>query len=111
GAAGAAPAAAAPAFGTGGMMAVITNLTAGYLRKNGIPYSENAVVTEYFDRVPGPGNEQWLVIKTIVDDPAYLAQAYITSSHFKLEPDGSKWKPTPCEVDPPLIPGNSQSIR
>src|SRR3990170_1881390 len=110
GAAPAAPAAgavAAPAFGTGGMMAVITNLTAVYLRKNGVPYSENAVVTEYFDRVPGPGDAQWLVIKTIVDDPAYLAQQYITSTHFKLEPDASKWRPTPCEVDPPLIPGRS----
>jgi hypothetical protein len=112
GAAGGAPGGAgAPAFGTGGMTAVITNLSAGYLRKNGVPYSENAVVTEYFDRVPGPATAQWLVIKTIVDDPAFLAQAYITSSHFKLEPDGSKWRPTPCEVDPPLIPGRSQTLR
>jgi hypothetical protein len=81
------------------------------LRKNGVPYSESAVVTEYFDRLPGPANAQWLVVKTIVDDPAFLAQAYITSSHFKLEPDGSKWHPTPCEVDPPLIPGRSQTLR
>ena len=102
---------AAPAFGAGGVSAVITNLSAGYLRKNGVPYSENAVVTEYIDRVPGPGNTQWLVVKTIVDDPAYLAQPYITSAHFKLEPDASKWRPTPCEVDPPLIAGRSQSIR
>ena len=113
GAAAAAPAGGggAPAFGTGGIMATLTNLNAGYLRKNGVPYSENAVVTEYLDRVPGPGNAQWLVIKTIVDDPTYLAQAYITSSHFKQEPDGSKWQPSPCQVAPPLMPGRSQSIR
>ena len=92
-------------------MATITNVTAGYLRKNGVPYSENAVVTEYLDRVPGAGNDQWLVIKTIVDDPTYLAQPYITSSHFKQEPDGAKWQPTPCHIAPPLLPGHSQSIR
>jgi hypothetical protein len=107
---GAAPLAGA-AYGTGGLLVTFTNLTAGYFRKNGVPYSENAVVTKYIDRVPGPGTDQWLVIKTIVDDPAYLAQAYNTSSHFRLEPDGSKWRPTPCEVDPPLVPGRSQTLR
>src|SRR5690242_16155896 len=35
-----------------------TNLRAGYLRKNGVPYSENAAVTEYFDIAPIPGGGQ-----------------------------------------------------
>ena len=34
---------------------------------------------------------------TVVDDPRYLNQPFITSTHFKREPDGSKWSPTPCE--------------
>lgn len=93
-----------PAFGTGGMKVITTHLRDGYLRKNGVPYSQNAIVTEYFDRVPGPDNAQWLIVKTIVEDPTYLAQPYITSAHFMLEPDGSKWRPTPCEIDPPLAP-------
>ena len=74
---------------------VTTNLRAGYLRKNGVPYSENAVVTEYFDRLKSAGSE-WLTVVTVVDDPKYLTQPFITSSHFKREPDASKWMPQPC---------------
>ena len=75
---------------------VTTNLRPGYLRKNGVPYSENAVVTEYFDRAPAPGGGQILLVTTIVDDPQYLRQPFIVSSQFKKEADGSKWDPTPC---------------
>jgi hypothetical protein len=75
---------------------VTTNLRPGYLRKNGVPYSENAVVTEYFDRAPAPGGRQVLLVTTIVDDPQYLRQPFIVSSQFKKEADGSKWDPTPC---------------
>jgi hypothetical protein len=73
-----------------------TNLRAGYLRKNGVPYSENAAVTEYFDKAPAPGGGEVLLVTTIVDDPKYLAQPFIVSSQFKKEADGSKWDPTPC---------------
>jgi hypothetical protein len=73
-----------------------TNLRAGYLRKNGVPYSENAAVTEYFDMAPLPGGGQLLVVTTIVEDPLYLQQPFIVSSQFKKEADGSKWDPTPC---------------
>jgi hypothetical protein len=72
------------------------NLRAGYLRKNGVPYSENAAVTEYYDVAPLVGSGQALLVTTIVDDPKYLAQPFITSSQFKKEADGSKWDPTPC---------------
>jgi hypothetical protein len=98
---------APPAYGAGAMRVVTNNVTAGYLRKNGVPYSEKAVVTEYFDRVPGPDGAQWLIVKTTVEDPAYLAQPYLSSAHFMREPDASKWRPTPCEVDPPLVPTKS----
>jgi hypothetical protein len=72
------------------------NLRAGYLRKNGVPYSENAAVTEYYDVAPLVGSGQALLVTTIVDDPKYLAQPFITSSQFKKEADASKWDPTPC---------------
>ena len=82
----------------GGSLTVVTrNMRAGYLRKNGVPYSENATVTEYFDISPSPGG-QMLVVTTVVDDPRYLLQPYIVSSHFKKEADGSKWHPTPCSA-------------
>jgi hypothetical protein len=80
----------------GSMTVVTTNMRAGYLRKNGVPYSENARVTEYFDVAPQPGGGQLLVVTTVVDDPRYLTQPFIVSSHFKKEADASKWDPTPC---------------
>jgi hypothetical protein len=82
----------------GGSLTVVTkNMRAGYLRKNGVPYSGNATVTEHFDLSPSPGG-QILVVTTIVDDPRYLIQPLIVSSHFKKEADGSKWDPTPCSA-------------
>jgi hypothetical protein len=83
---------------TSGSLTVTTrNMRAGYLRKNGVPYSANATLTEYFDVSPSPGG-QLLVVTTVVDDPQYLAQPFIVSSHFKKEADGSKWDPTPCNA-------------
>ena len=79
----------------GSLKVVTTNLRAGYLRKNGVPYSEDTVVTEYFDRLAAEGSD-WLTVLTTVDDPRYLSQQFITSTHFKREPDASKWMPTPC---------------
>ena len=82
----------------GGSLTVVTrNLRAGYLRKNGVPYSADATVTEYFDVSPSPGGEM-LLVTTVVDDPRYLLQPFIVSSHFKKEADGSKWDPTPCSA-------------
>jgi len=75
-----------------------TNLRAGYLRKNGVPYSENAAVTEYFDMAPLPGGGQVLMVTAIVDDPQYLLQPFTVSSQFLKEADGSKWDPSPCSA-------------
>jgi hypothetical protein len=77
---------------------VTTHLKAGYLRKNGVPYSENAVVTEYFNLLSDPNGGDWFVVTTIVHDPTYLLRDYVTSSNFKKEPDGSKWRPRPCSA-------------
>jgi hypothetical protein len=85
-----------PAAGGASLTVVTTNILAGYLRKNGVPYSENARVTEHFDVAPFPNSGQLLVVTTVVDDPRYLTQPFIVSSHFKKEADGSKWDPTPC---------------
>ena len=85
-----------PRFGN--LKVTTTNLTAGWLRKNGVPYSENATLTEYFDRFKAPNNDEWLVVTTIVADPRYLNQDFVTSSHFKKEPNGAKWSPSPCKA-------------
>ena len=80
----------------GSLKVVTTNLRAGYLRKNGVPYSENAVVTEYFNRITDPvDNQVYLIVTTVIDDPQYLLQRFFTSSHFRKVDDGV-WKPRPC---------------
>jgi hypothetical protein len=85
----------------GNLRVVTTNLRAGYLRKNGVPYSEDAVLTEYYNRHHEPDGSEWFTVTTVVNDPKYLTIPFITSSSFRKEPDGSKWHPTPCEIDPP----------
>ena len=82
--------------GGGSLRVVTSNLRAGYLRKNGVPYSERATVTEHFDVAPLPGGGQLLLVTSVVEDPVYLTGPLVTSPHFKKEPDGSKWDPTPC---------------
>jgi hypothetical protein len=86
--------AAAPRFGA--LKVVTTNLKAGYLRKNGVPYSGDATVTEYFDVVRERTGDQLLVVTTVVDDPKYLRQPFIVSSQFKKQADAKGWEPTPC---------------
>jgi hypothetical protein len=89
----------------GGALHVRTiNLTAGYLRPNGAPYSERAIVTEFFNTFTLPGDMgTWLVVTTVVDDPEYLTAELVMSSQFKKEADTARWNPRPCEVAAPLI--------
>lgn len=87
---------------SGSMKVVTTRMRSGYLRRNGVPYSGNAVLTEFFDRTDEPNGDAWLIVTSTLDDPTYLAQPLMTSTHFKREPDGSKWHPRPCEVTLPV---------
>jgi hypothetical protein len=73
-----------------------TNLAEGWLRKNGVPYSDQTTLVEHWDRVAFPNGDAWLTVSQYVSDPRYLTGDYTTSMHFKREPDGSKFKPQPC---------------
>jgi hypothetical protein len=77
---------------------VTANLRAGYLRKNGVPYSDRATLTEYFNVIRRPTGDRWLVVTAIVDDPTYLRQPFIVSSQFRQQADGTGWDPTPCSA-------------
>jgi len=86
----------------GALEVVTTGFREGYLRKNGVPYSADASITEYFHRLPEhPNGDVWLHVVTIVEDPLYLSEPFYTSTHFKREPNGDKWDPTPCRTAPP----------
>ena len=84
-------------------MVVTTNFKAGHLRKNGVPYSDNASIEEYVDRLTYPNGDVMLLVRTTIQDPMYLTLPFLTSTNFKREPDGAKWKPTPCTIDPPVV--------
>ncbi len=68
----------------------------GYLEWNGVSYSANATMTEFFDLVKEPDGTQWLVVKSIIEDPQYLMRTFIRSTHFRKQPGASGWNPTPC---------------
>jgi len=85
-----------PRFGS--LKVVTTNLRQGWLRKNGVPYSDSSIVTEYFDRFRSTNGDEWFFVTTAVNDPRYLQQEFVTSSHFKKEADGSKWSPSTCRT-------------
>ena len=86
----------APVPKGGSLKVVTTNLRPGYLRKNGVPYSANAVLTEYWDLYKRPNGEEWLTITTEIVDPQYLNNPRLITWPFKKEPNGAKWDPTPC---------------
>jgi hypothetical protein len=88
----------------GSLEVVTTNLTAGYLRPNGVPYSERTVVKEFFDSFTLPEDGTWLIVTTVVQDPEYLTQEFVISSQFKKETDPSKWNPRPCDIPAPVAP-------
>jgi hypothetical protein len=100
-------------FGRGGVArggsleVVTTNLTAGYLRPNGVPYSERAVVKEFFDSFTLPEDGTWLIVTTVVQDPEYLTQEFVISSQFKKESDLTKWSPRPCDIPAPVVPARA----
>jgi hypothetical protein len=87
----------------GSLVVVTTNLRAGYLRSNGVPYSERTVVKEFFDTFTLPEDGAWLIVTTVVNDPQYLSDEFIISSQFKKEHDRSKWNPRPCDIPPPRV--------
>lgn len=89
----------------GGSLHVQTShLAPGYLRPNGVPYSAEASMKEYFTSftLPGDGGT-WLVVTTIIEDPVYLSQQLVTSTQFKKEDDQSGWRPRPCEIMAPRV--------
>ena len=49
---------------------VTTRLRPGYLRKNGVPYSGDAVLTEYWDLSHERNGDWWVVITAVVQPGA-----------------------------------------
>jgi hypothetical protein len=82
----------------GTLKTVTSQLKPGYLRKNGVPYSNKTVLTEYWDLLTEANGDKYLLDTNIVEDPVYLQLPFTTAIHYKQEKDGSKYDPTPCDA-------------
>jgi hypothetical protein len=77
----------------GDMLTVtVTHLKESYIRRNGIPRSEKATVTEHWIR-----HGDWLTVMTIVNDPAYLTEPFVRTTDYQLDLH-QHIPPYPCDV-------------
>jgi hypothetical protein len=100
----------------GDMLKVVTtHLKEGWIRRNGLPRSEQATVVEYFIR-----NENYLTLVTTVIDPVYLTEPLVRTSDWVLDP-GLQLSPFSCipaiEIERPRafvphhLPGTNEFLR
>lgn len=82
----------------GNLKVVTTGMLPGYVRKNGVPYGANTVLTEYYDVHAADNGEVWMVVTTQVHDPANFTTDFITSTHFKKLGADAPWRPEPCSA-------------
>lgn len=80
---------------SGALKVVTTKMKPGFLRKNGVPYSANAVLTEYFDVIKDATGD-YLIDSITLDDPTYLTSKYETAVNFKKQADAAGWNPQAC---------------
>jgi len=93
----------------------VTHLKEGYVRRNGVPRSDLATVTEHWMR---HGN--WLMVVTIVEDPVYLTEPFVRSTDYELD-EHQLVAPYPCDVVeevergknvvPHFLPGTNPSLK
>jgi hypothetical protein len=83
---------------TGELKVTTSRMRPGYVRKNGVPYSANAMLTEYFHRMSAPNGDVWLTVVSELRDPDNLREPFVQSTHFKKVPDTTTFKPEPCSA-------------
>jgi hypothetical protein len=82
----------------GSLKVTTSNLRAGFLRKNGVPYSEKTGLVEYYDLIKEPNGDPLMVVTIITTDPVYLSQPFVITSQYKKEASDAKWKPSACSA-------------
>jgi len=81
---------------SGSLKVVTTKFKPGYLRKNGVPYSSNGILTEFYDVIKEPTGDEYLVVSITFEDPTFLNNKYETAVNFKKQTDSTGWNPSPC---------------
>jgi hypothetical protein len=82
----------------GWLQVTTTDMLPGLLRKNGVPYSGQAHMSENWAVNADPEGDRWLVVTETLDDPTYLQVPYVMEDIFQKQPDGGKWDPSPCSL-------------
>ena len=77
----------------GDMLTVTTtHLKLGWIRRNGIPRSDKATVTEHLIR-----HGDYLTWVVVIDDPVYLTEAFNRTTNFVFDPH-QQIAPYPCQI-------------
>lgn len=75
------------------LVVTTTHMRPRYIRRNGVPHSEDAVMTEYFMRTG-----EYLSLITVIEDPEFLSEPLVRSVSFRRLPDDYEWDVYTCEV-------------
>ena len=77
------------------LTAVTTHMKTGYLRRNGVPISDQATITTHFLR-----HGDMITLATRMEDPIYLSEPYYLTRTFVMTPQLGN------SAGPPCIPGD-----
>jgi hypothetical protein len=78
-------------FENGVLVVETTHLKAGWIRRNGLPLSDEATMVDRFHRY-----DDILSHVMIIEDPVYLTEPLVKTNLFQLSPTGTM-TPYPCE--------------
>jgi len=92
------PANAAAGNRPGQLRVVTTRLRPGYVRKNGVPYGADTVITEHYVHLVDNDRQEYLALTITVDDPTNFQPAYVKTYQFRKQADAKGWNPTPCSA-------------
>jgi hypothetical protein len=84
--------------GQGELHVTTTRMRPGYIRRNGVPYSGDAVLTEDFARLIDDDGTQYLAVTQMLQDAKYFVQPIVRTMLFRRQADASGWNPTPCSA-------------
>ena len=81
----------------------------GSLHPNGVPYSGDAALTEYFARLVDDDGTEYLAVTQMLEDPIYLAQPVVRTMLFKKSGTRPGGIPLPARLASPRKPKNAFS--
>ena len=100
----------------GNMLTVTTtHLKTNYLRRNGLPRSDQATLTEHWTR-----HGEYLTITTVIEDPVFLTEPLVRSDNWYLDPGqhigvfGCEYAaevPRPAGTVPHHLPGTNPNLK